>query len=38
MVDLIPVVALVIPIVVVGIWPAIITDTFAVGIKATLGL
>jgi NADH-quinone oxidoreductase subunit M len=38
MVDLIPVVALVIPIVIVGIWPAIITDTFAVGIKATLGL
>jgi len=38
MVDMIPVVGLAIPIVIVGFWPSVITDTFAVGIKATLGL
>jgi NADH-quinone oxidoreductase subunit M len=36
-IDLIPVVVLVTPIVLVGVWPSLITDTFDVGIQAMLG-
>lgn len=35
-VDMIPVVGLMIPIVVIGIWPSILTDVFRVGIQAAL--
>jgi len=35
-VDMVPVVALSVPIFVVGIWPSIITDVFDVGIQAVL--
>ena len=36
-VDLIPVVGLIIPIVAIGIWPSLVTDSFRVGIEAMLG-
>ncbi|MBI4219390.1 MAG: NADH-quinone oxidoreductase subunit M [Chloroflexi bacterium] len=36
-VDMIPVVGLIVPIVVIGIWPKVLTDVFDMGIKAILG-
>ena len=36
-VDLIPVVGLIVPIVAIGIWPSLVTDSFRVGIAAMLG-
>ena len=35
-VDMIPVIGLIIPIVVIGLWPSILTDVFRVGIQAAL--
>ncbi|MCH8101715.1 MAG: NADH-quinone oxidoreductase subunit M [Chloroflexi bacterium] len=36
-VDLIPVVGLIVPIVAIGVWPSLVTDSFRVGIEAILG-
>lgn len=35
-VDMIPVAGLLVPIVVIGVWPALLTDVFKIGIEATL--
>ena len=37
LVDMIPVAGLIVPIVLVGVWPAMITDVFKKGIEATVG-